>query len=141
MIPILLLSAFFTPYLIWPIELFLPYPFIIEEIAKAILVLILLRLEEDKKTGIYVALGMGACFAFTESVFYIFNIALVGNISTYLLRLALTIPLHSVTTLIIFLTATINKERKRYIVAGVVIAGVIHYIFNILVFRLTHLPS
>jgi RsiW-degrading membrane proteinase PrsW (M82 family) len=141
MIPILLLSAFFTPYLLWPVELFLPYPYIVEEIAKAILVLILLRIEDDRKTQIYVALGIGACFAFTESVFYIFNISLVGSIYTYFLRLLLTIPLHSITTLIIFLVTTMNQDKKRYLVTGVFIAGVIHFLFNFVVLRLTHLPS
>lgn len=139
MIPILLLYAFFLPYLLWPIELVLPFPFIVEEIAKAFLVVYLLDIEKDTRKRIYIAAAIGACFAFTESVFYLFNIALVGNIFTYLIRLLLTIPLHSSTTLII-LFSVLMKNRRKDIIYGVILAAIIHFLYNFLISKVTHIP-
>ncbi len=121
------LLALIAPFVVWPIELILPYPYIIEELAKAILVFTLLNLPE-RLTKIKLAILIGILFAFSESVLYLFNIQLVGNIQTYFIRLLVTIPLHVVTTLIILLPALKNK---KFIIVGVLFASLIHYFFNL----------
>lgn len=121
------LFALIAPFIVWPIELILPYPHIIEELAKAVLVFTLLNLPE-RLTKIKLAILIGVLFAFSESVLYLFNIQLVGNIQTYFVRLLVTIPLHVITTLIILLPALKNK---KLIIVGVVFASLIHYFFNL----------
>jgi hypothetical protein len=122
------LIASIVPFILWPIELFLPFPYIIEEIAKMLLILPLLGLNTRSK--IKMALIIGLIFAISEGVLYIFNIYLVGNVGTLLERYLLTIPLHAVTSLVILLPTLIDK---RLIVVGLVIAIIIHYFFNLLV--------
>ncbi len=123
------LFALIAPFVVWPIELILPYPHIIEELAKAILVFTLLDLPE-RLTKIKLAILIGALFAFSESVLYLFNIQLVGNIQTYFVRLLVTIPLHVITTLIILIPALKNK---KLIIVGVILASIVHYFFNLLI--------
>jgi RsiW-degrading membrane proteinase PrsW (M82 family) len=120
------LLALIAPFVVWPIELILPYPHIIEELAKAILVFTLLNLPE-RLTKIKLAILIGVLFAFSESVLYLFNIQLVGSIQTYFVRLLVTIPLHVITTLIILLPALKNK---KLIIVGAIFASFVHYLFN-----------
>ena len=121
------LLALIAPFVVWPIELILPYPHIIEELAKAVLVFTILDLPE-RLTKIKLAILIGVLFAFSESVLFLFNIQLVGNIQTYFARLLVTIPLHVITTLIILLPALKNK---KLIIVGVFLASLIHYLFNL----------
>ena len=120
------LLALIAPFIVWPIELILPYPHVIEELAKAFLVYTLLDLP-DRLTKIKLAILIGILFAFSESVLFLFNIQMVGNIQTYFLRLLVTIPLHVVTTIIILLPALKNK---KLIIVGVILASLVHYFFN-----------
>jgi RsiW-degrading membrane proteinase PrsW (M82 family) len=121
------LFALIAPFVVWPIELILPYPHIIEELAKAVLVFTLLDLPEHF-TKIKLAILIGVLFAFSESVLYLFNIQLVGSVQTYFIRLLVTVPLHVITTLIILLPALKNK---KLIIVGVVFASLVHYLFNL----------
>ena len=120
------LLALIAPFVVWPIELILPYPHVVEELVKAFLVYTLLDLP-DRLTKIKLAILIGVLFAFSESVLFLFNIQMVGNIQTYFVRLLVTIPLHVVTTLIILLPALKNK---KLIIVGVILASLVHYFFN-----------
>lgn len=122
------LIASFVPFILWPIELFLPYPYIIEEIAKMLLILPLLGLTTQSK--IKMALIIGLIFAISEGVLYIFNIYLVGNVGTLLERYLFTIPLHTITSLVILLPTLIDK---RLIFVGLILAMIIHFFFNLLI--------
>ncbi len=121
------LLALIAPFIVWPIELILPYPHIIEELAKAVLVFTLLNLPKHL-TKIKLAILIGVLFAFSESVLYLFNIQLVGDVQTYFVRLLITVPLHVITTLIILLPALKNK---KLIIVGVIFASLVHYLFNL----------
>lgn len=107
------LFAVIAPFIVWPIEYFFPYPFIVEELAKAVLV----RINKPTYTEAILA---GFLFAFSESVFYLINILETGNFETYMLRLALTAPLHILTILII----------KKNFQLGLPLAMTIHYFYN-----------
>jgi RsiW-degrading membrane proteinase PrsW (M82 family) len=121
------LFALIAPFVVWPIELILPYPHVIEELAKAVLVFTLLDLP-DRLEKIKLAVLIGVLFAFSESVLYLFNIQLVGNVQTYFVRLLVTIPLHVITTLIILLP---SLKNKKLIIVGVILASLVHYFFNL----------
>jgi len=120
------LLALVAPFVVWPIELILPYPHVVEEVIKAMIVYTLLDIP-DRSTKIKFAILIGLLFAFSESVLILFNIQMVGNIQTYFVRLLVTIPLHVITTLLILLPALKNK---KLIVVGVLLASITHYLFN-----------
>jgi len=120
------LYAAIAPFILWPIEQILPFPFLVEEIAKAIILLPVLNLTDNTKK-IKLAAIAGVFFALSESVLYLFNISLVGDLSTFVTRLLLTIPLHVVTSIVIILPAL---RDKKLIVIGVIFASIIHYFFN-----------
>lgn len=123
------LFAAIAPFLVWPIELLLPYPYVIEELVKLLLVIFILNVSSNA-IKIRLAIMAGLFFALSESVLYMFNIQLVGTLSTLLQRLALTIPLHVVTTLIILFSGIKNRA---FLAIGVTIAIILHYTFNLFV--------
>lgn len=122
------LFAAITPFILWPIEIILPYPYIVEEISKAILIFFLLKLPNREK--ILGTIMIGFLFSFSETVLYLFNVFSVGSLQTLLLRFIFTTPMHILTSLIILSSALINKNL---IILGVIIAALVHYIFNLLV--------
>ncbi len=123
------LFAAIAPFIIWPIEIFFPYPHIVEELTKGLLVFLLLRSfsSTSKISGTFL---IGFLFAISETVLYLFNILPSGNPQTLLLRLTLTMPMHIITTYVIFTFASIDK---RLIFLGIIIAVFIHYFFNVYV--------
>lgn len=121
------LIAAIAPFILWPIELFLPFPYIIEEIAKGLLVFFAMELP-GRAIQVKIVLVSAVIFTFSETVLHVFNISLVGDLSTLLTRFILTAILHSLTMLIILISAI---KTKWLIVAGVVIAMIIHYLYNL----------
>lgn len=121
------LVAAIAPFILWPIELFLPFPYIIEEIAKGILVLFVINLP-DKSAQAKIVLASAAIFTVSETVLYSLNIALVGDLSTLLTRLILTTILHSLTMLIILIS---SFKHKWLMPTGVAAAMLIHYFYNL----------
>lgn len=126
MSPLIPLIAAIAPFIIWPIELFLPYPYIIEEGVKALFVLFAFNL--PKPAQIKIVLASAIMFTLSETVLYIFNIALVGDFSTLITRFILTALLHSLTILIILIS---TFRYKWFMPAGVIIAMLIHYFYNL----------
>ena len=122
------LFAAITPFILWPIEIILPYPYIVEEISKAILIFFLLKLPNREK--ILGTIMIGFLFSFSETVLYLFNVFSVGSLQTLLLRFIFTTPMHILTSLIILSSALINKNL---IILGIIIAALVHYIFNLIV--------
>lgn len=124
------LFAAIAPFLVWPIELLLPYPYVIEELAKLLLVIFILNENVNSTIKIRLAILAGLFFALSESALYMFNIQLVGTLSTLLQRLALTLPLHGITTLIILFSGI---KSRAFLIIGITIAMILHYTFNLFV--------
>jgi len=122
------LFAVISPFALWPIELFLPYPYIIEELVMVLLVLP--ALETNRIYQIKNAIIIGILFSISEGVLYMPNIFLVGDINTFFVRMLLTTSLHVLTPLIIVVSTFIGK---RFIVGGFILAAAIHYFFNLTV--------
>ena len=113
------------PFLLWPIEIILPYPYIVEEVAKAILLFFVLKLPGNQK--IIITFLVGFLFAFSENVLYLFNIYSLGNMQTLLLRFVLTTPMHILTSFVILGFGLLNR---RLIFLGLALASIIHFLFN-----------
>ena len=118
-----ILYSIFGPFLVWPIEYFFPYPYIIEELFKCVVVWF-----GEKRALIYVYAGLA--FAFTETVFYVLNINKSGSLGFMALRFISGSLLHSSTFFIIYLT---NKKSKKLIPVGFLVSATIHYFYNLFI--------
>jgi hypothetical protein len=125
------LFALIAPFLVWPLELALPYPHVVEEIVKGIFVYFILT--SGNKAKIKLAITVGFIFAFSESVMYMSNIFLAGTLWTLIERLLLTIPLHATTMLIILFS---GMRKKAFLPLGITAAMLLHYYFNLFVGQL-----
>ena len=126
-----LIYALAAPIFLLPLEKILPYPYIIEELAEYLLVILIVKdnPEKDKRNWIYV-LWAGLLFTFTESIFYIFNIFSLGRYWDFPVRLLLTGTLH-VGTMLIMLWGI--KKGKFTAVITLLVAIAVHYFFNLII--------
>lgn len=123
------LFASVAPFLLWPVEFLFPYPHIVEELVKLLIVFFILK-SLNKKTMIILAILAGIFFAFSESVLYISNIMLVGTPWTFIERLIITTPLHVVTILLILFS---GMWSRIFLPLGVAAAMILHFFFNLFV--------
>ncbi len=123
---ILPLFAAILPFLLWLIELIVPYPFIIEEIVKGFLAY---RLKGISKTSsrLLLGAGIGLVFSFSETVLYIFNIVAINTLQQFAVRFAATGLLH-VTTMLLMTLGT--RKSKQFFFVMVLLAMVLHFIYN-----------
>ena len=121
------LVAAVAPFFIWPLEMLLPYPAVIEETAKLLMVRLVNR-DVPKEQQLSLVLGIGILFGGSETLLYLFNAMLLGNLTVIVWRVLLTIPMHLVTTLVIFW-----GFRKHLWWLGWIVAMLIHGGFNYLV--------
>jgi len=119
-----LLLLTIAPFLLVPIEIVFPYPFLIETLVKLIAVLGLLK-SKDKKISLPI-LG-GFLFASTETVLYTNNIIAVGKPYVFIQRLFLTGGMHILTIMLIYLGF---KKNKIWGILGLILAIGIHYFYN-----------
>jgi len=120
------LMALIAPFLVWPIEYFLPYPYLIEEIVKAILVFNIIFFV-NKKNQLVIAATVGVLFSLSESVLYSFNFFPLNSIMPFFYRIFATTLLHSGTILIMLLF--FSKSKKLFPI-GLTVAILIHYLYN-----------
>lgn len=113
--------SLFGPFLIWPVELFLPYPYIIEELFKAFVV----YFNRSLRIGTFVIAGL--LFAVTETVLYSININILGSVNFMILRFISSTLLHSTTFVVIYLFA---KRSKRLVSIGFLVSMTIHFFYN-----------
>jgi len=128
----LFLSASIAPVILIPVEKVFPYPYVVEELAKVVFALLILRLP-PKSFQIKLAIFIGFLFAFSENFFYLPNFIENGNFQLFFQRYALTGLLHILTILIILLPS----QRKRYLIfPAAVLAMLAHYFYNQLIVSL-----
>ena len=130
MILLLPLYSAVLPFLLWPLEYFLPYPHLVEEVAKGVLLWFLVGSELRNKQKMMMAVVVGFVFGFSESNFYIINASMSEGIRTYFLRLVVVTPMHILTSVAIVLPALKSKKR---IWIGIVGAILIHSGYNLYV--------
>jgi RsiW-degrading membrane proteinase PrsW (M82 family) len=116
-----ILYSVFGPFLLWPVEYFLPYPYVIEELFKCVVVWF-----GEKNALIYLLSGFA--FALTETILYTLNANTAGSIGYLIIRFATTGVLHSATFLIIYAT---YKRSKKLIPVGFLVSMTLHYLYNL----------
>ena len=117
--PLVILYSLVGPFLLWPLEYFLPYPYIIEELFKVFVVKF-----TNSNAKSYILAGI--LFALTETILYSFNIKLFGRIGLFFVRFISTSLLHSITFLIIYKMS----QKKNGIIFGFLISALIHFLYN-----------
>lgn len=129
-------AALVAPFILIPIERLLPYPYVLEELVKLVIVYSLYKLwseneawEVDVKSVMLVALA-GLAFAASESVLFLMNSFMLGNFTAMGMRLLFTVPMHVFTTVVIYV---IGHKGKWCWVLGLVLAAAMHYLFNVVV--------
>lgn len=129
--PLILPLAAIAPFLLWPVEIFLPYPHFVEELAKLFLVWNIEKSLPLSKKLLLAAL-IGLLFSLSEGVLYTLNIYPTLDTGLLLLRLLLPTALHVSTSLILCFSANINR---KFFPLGLALSILIHYLFNTGPFR------
>lgn len=120
------MAAAFLPFLVWPVEWLLPYPAVIEEVAKGILVWQILERVPDSSQRSMV-LASGILFGGSEMLLYTVNAILLGSLGALVLRVLLTMPMHVLT---LYLIWWLGKRGRAWLVLGIGVGMVIHGVFN-----------
>lgn len=119
--------SFALPLFLVPVEWFLAYPYIVEEVAKAVVIYLFRSYEQTGRQLKAVFFG-GILFTFSESGLYLSNVAQDGVTQMFFARLLIVGLLHVLTYFIIY-----TFSRRWWVVLGVIIAIVIHYMFNFII--------
>ncbi len=106
------------------------YSEVIEELAKAAVVLLLILKLPTATTRLLAGLAFGFLFGVSESFFYLNNLFQLGNLGLFWQRLLWTVPMHMITAAVIVLSALINK---KLIILGFIAALTLHLLFNNLI--------
>ncbi|MBI3290036.1 hypothetical protein HYZ78_01435 [Candidatus Microgenomates bacterium] len=117
-----------APFVLWPVELFFPYPAIIEELTKGALVYLIFK--APKNMQIKLVILSGIFFSISETALYLFNIYFSGELYILGVRLVATTFMHLVTFLIIF---TFGRKSLKLLSVGVLAAIAVHELFNLYV--------
>lgn len=126
---LVLLFSLASPLLLWPIEILLPYPYILEEMVKAIFALSLSQDQTWQKSTTYPIIS-GFLFTISETMLYLLNFLKLGDFSNLPKRLLYTGLLHISTTVLMFIGA---KKGHFYFLISFLLSVVIHYSFNFLI--------
>ncbi len=129
MIFLVCLSALILPLILIPVEKIAPYPHVVEEIAKAILIFTILK-NSKPKSQLILILIMAFLFALSENIFYSTNFITGGILYSFWQRFLLTTGLHLLTAVIILLP---SQKKLKLIVPATMIAIIVHYFYNQLV--------
>jgi hypothetical protein len=128
----------FTAGLVLPVLLifivrFTGYSEIVEEIAKAIVVLFLILNFHTLKQKIGAGILLGFLFGLSENFFYLNQIFQLGDFSVFWQRFLWTVPMHIITILVMVFA---GLAKKWFLVFGLAGAIILHALFNGIVVNL-----
>lgn len=123
----LILAGLVLPLLLIPLIKFTGYSEIVEEIAKALVVLFLILKLPSWKLQILGGIAFGFLFGFSENIFYLNNIFQLGDFNVFWQRFLWTVPMHIITVLVILFA---GLAGKKWIVLGLAGAIILHTLFN-----------
>lgn len=126
------LTSLILPLILIAVERIAPYPHIIEEIVKAILIFKILK-SSKRQNQLTLTLIVAFLFALSENIFYSTNFIADSIFYNFWQRFLLTTSLHLLTAVIILLP---SQRKLKLIVPATILAMVIHYSYNQLVLLL-----
>jgi len=122
-------SAFILPLLLIPIISVIGWSEVIEEIAKFIVIVLLILKLPDRRTQLWAGVAFGAIFGISETCLYFNQIFQFGDFNVFWWRLFLTVPMHILTVLVVIIS---SFPGKRFTIAGLAVAIALHLLFNTL---------
>lgn len=123
----LFVAGLVLPLLLIPLVKFTGYSEIVEEIAKALVVLFLILKLPSHKKQIFAGIGFGFLFGFSENMLYLNNIFQLGDFSVFWQRLLWAVPMHIITILVMVFA---SLGRKWGLIFGLAGAIILHALFN-----------
>ena len=123
---LIFLSALISPLILLPIEKLFPYPHIVEELTKALIIILILKLP-GKTSPLKLTILAGFLFSLSESLFYLGDAFSSGYSFLFAKKLFLIFFLH-LSTLLLFLFSLSNA--KKLLIVSLPIAILLHFIFN-----------
>ncbi len=114
------IAALIFPFSLLLIEKILPYPYLIEELFKFYLA----KKADTTKTAII----LGLFFSFSEAIFYFLNPIYSLDIGLSFLRFVVVTAMHITTILVMYYFS----HKKNLWPIGIIMAILIHYLFNLL---------
>ena len=126
-VAILVVAGIALPLILIPIVQIAGFTEMIEESAKAIIVLFLILNFPTTRQKILAGISFGFLFGLSENIFYLSNIFQLGNFSIFWQRFLWTVPMHIITVLIMVFA---GLARKWFLIFGLAGAIVLHILFN-----------
>jgi len=126
-IAILVVAGIVLPLILLPVIKITGFSEIVEEIAKALVVLFLILKLPTWKLQILGGIAFGFLFGMSENFFYLNNIFQLGDFSIFWQRFIWIIPMHIITVLVIVFA---GLARKWFLIFGLAGAIVLHILFN-----------
>lgn len=127
------LAGLVLPILLLPIVKLSGYSEIVEEMAKAVVIIFAISKLPSFKMQIAGAVAFGLLFGVSENMFYLNNFFQLGGFDMFWLRFAYTVPMHVATTLVILFS---GLAGKKWLIFGIVGATMLHILFNAFAIRL-----
>ena len=125
-----IIAGLVLPAVLIPTVKFFGHTEIIEEVAKALIVLFLILKLPTNKTKIIYGLFFGLLFGLSESIFYLNNIFQFGDFNVFWQRILWTVPMHIITVLVMVFS---GLTAKRFLIFGFIGAVILHILFNSLI--------
>ena len=126
-ITILVVAGIVLPLILLPVIKITGFSEIVEEIAKALVVLFLILKLPTWKLQILGSIAFGFLFGMSENFFYLNNIFQLGDFSIFWQRFIWIIPMHIITVLVMVFA---GLARKWFLIFGLAGAIVLHILFN-----------
>jgi len=126
-IAILVVAGIVLPLILLPVIKITGFSEIVEEIAKALVVLFLILKLPTWKLQILGGIAFGFLFGMSENFFYLNNIFQLGDFSIFWQRFIWIIPMHIITVLVMVFA---GLARKWFLIFGLAGAIVLHILFN-----------
>ena len=126
-ITILVVAGIVLPLILLPVIKITGFSEIVEEIAKALVVLFLILKLPTWKLQILGGIAFGFLFGLSENIFYLSNIFQLGDFSIFWQRFIWIIPMHIITVLVMVFA---GLARKWFLIFGLAGAIVLHILFN-----------
>lgn len=122
----ILLTALTAPLILMPIEKLLPYPYVIEELIKLILVLFILKYLNKKLYLIFIIIS-GLFFSLSESLFYLGSAYGAGYAFLFGSKLGFTLFVHLFTLLLFYFSCL---KSKKLLFFSLPVAIFFHFFLN-----------
>jgi len=123
----IILAGLILPILLIFIVKFTGYSEIVEEIAKALVVLFLILKLPNHKMQIFFGIIFGLLFGLSENFLYLNQIFQLGDFSIFWQRFLWVVPMHIITVLIMVFA---GLSKKWVLIFGLVGAIILHTLFN-----------